>query len=180
MAKRFKLYEGDLFKIPVKDDLVSIGQIVEIGAINSVFIMCVFNLIQNKNESIIISEVVKSEILFLCNSNDAKLYHKDWEIIGNYKDNLKDIKMPYFRLGLSNDNAYIVNHLGKRLLPISEEIFDMLNYKTEVGPIRFENALRAYYGYDEWIDDNYNIILYSNTLKSIEIAKSLGIDVDSL
>jgi len=68
--------------------------------------------------------------------------------------------------------------LAQRLLPISEEIFDKLNYETEVGPIRFENALKAYYGYQEWKDEDYNVILYSYTLESIEIAKSLGIEVD--
>jgi len=178
MAKRFKLFNGDIFTIPFKDDILGFGQIVEIGVINSVFIMCVFKFIQNKNNVINLNDLYNSEILFLCHSNDAKLYHKDWEIIGNYTENLKDIKLPYFRLGFRDDNAHIVNHLAQRLLPISEEIFDKLNYETELGPIRFENALKAYYGYQEWKDEDYNVILYSYTLESIEIAKSLGIEVD--
>lgn len=181
MAKRFKLEIGDIIALPIKDNYQGIGQIVsEYEKLSGGFLLRVYDIKHNEKEEFILESLNKMNVLFQAYTFDAKLYHKDWEVIVNYTDNLKDIKLPYFRLGLRDDNAYIVNHQGKRILPISEKVFDNLNYKTEVGPIRFENALRAYYGYNEWIEENYNIILYSNTLKSIEIAQALGLKPGNL
>ena len=68
---------------------------------------------------------------------------------------------------------YLVNHKGERLREIDENIFNKLMYKTEIAPIRYENALKAYYKLQEWKGEDYDKMLYTSTLDSNNIANQL-------
>jgi hypothetical protein len=49
----------------------------------------------------------------------------------------------------------------------------MLEYLTTYAPIRFENALKAHFGLQEWVPENYNEILYQKTLDSVKVAEEI-------
>lgn len=174
MAKRFKLNEGDIFTIPLGNGEFGIGQIVCFPRHEHNFIMIVF---KEKFENVNLSEINSFEILFLGYTVDAKLYNKKWEIISNETKNLSNIQMPYYKLGLPNndypDGARLVNYKGEVLANIDSNTFDKLSYETEVGPVRFEKALKAYFGLQEWVAENYDIILYEKTLESVKIAEEV-------
>ncbi len=154
--KRFKIYEGDIFTIDISEKLHGYGQIISKPHEGN-FMMIVFNL---KTESELeIETIVNSEILFMGLSLDAKLYHNHWKIIGNSKANIDKIELPVFKLGLDliDYNLKIIeNKFG----------FDINNLSnhTTFSPIRFENALKAYFGFGEWNED-YERLLYSKQFK---------------
>lgn len=177
MAKRFKINTGDIFKIPIKNSEFGLGQIAYMPNHKHDFMMIVFDKKYNVKEEINFEELKNQKILFLGYTVDAKLYNKDWEVIGNYTTNLSEIKFPCHKLGLPNDDypdgARLVDHKGNVLANIDRYTFEILSYKTEVGPIRFENALKAYFGLQEWIHEDYDKILYEKTLESVKIAEEI-------
>ncbi len=175
MAKRFKLNVGDIFTIPLAENEVGFGQIICFPRTKDVFIMVVFDakIAFSYTKEYNMEEIVTSKILFLGYSTDAKLYHKDWEVIGNYTSNISAIVMPYHRLGTPPGDIYLTNYKSERVCEIDEETFNKLNYLTNYAPIRYENALKAYFGLQEWKEEDYDKLLYKHTLKSNEIAQKV-------
>lgn len=173
MAKRIKLNIGDIFSIPINENEVGIGQIIsEHDSLSGGFIIAIYPFRTNKNDLIDSTEVVNSQPLFLGYTFDSliKVLPK-WKIIENYKDNLIKIKFPYHKI-LSNGKMVLENHKEEKVALITETIFNKLSNKTELAPIRYENALKAYFGLQEWKDD-YDELLYQNSLKSNEIANEI-------
>ena len=64
----------------------------------------------------------------------------------------------------------MVDYKGDFVVKIDENAFHKLDYRTEIAPIRYENALKAHFGYGEWKHGDYDKLLYKETLKSVEIA----------
>ena len=174
MAKRFKLNVGDVFTIPLNESEIGFGQCVTPHKNTSGgFVIAVFPIKQHKNKAIFIEEIVKHKPIFLGFTFDAKLYHKEWVIIGNYTSNIKELKLPYNRLGTPPDEIYLTDVESNIVAEISEDIFNVLSYKTEIAPIRYENALKAHFGMQEWKVEDYDKILYKHSLKSNMIFESL-------
>lgn len=177
MAKRFKLNIGDIFTIPLGNGEFGLGQIVYMPSHKHNFIMIVFNEKYKSKEEVNLNALKDLEILLLGYTVDAKLYNKDWEIIGNNLSNLLLIKLPCYKLGLPDDDypdgARLVDHKGNVLANIDKDTFDNLSYQSEVGPIRFQNALKAHFGLQEWIPEDYDKILYTKTLESVKIADDI-------
>ncbi|ANH81957.1 hypothetical protein A8C56_14150 [Niabella ginsenosidivorans] len=163
-----KLRIGDIFTIPVSEEKTGFGQIVKIPNKNN-FIIIVYENIYSGRDWPSLEEVVKDKILFLGYTMDALLYHKFWKIIGNVFPDLSKIKFPYYKLG-TFPNAMIVNYKGEKVKTISKLEFDKLQYETVVAPVRYENALKAYYKLSEWRED-YDNLLYSKTLESIQVVE---------
>jgi|APEBP8051072266_1049373.scaffolds.fasta_scaffold07191_3 hypothetical protein len=177
MKKRFKLNIGDVFTIPLNEIEVGFGQCVTAyNKESSGFGIAVFPLRQKKSElvNIDVDSVVSNTPILSGYTFDAKLYYNDWIIIGNSTKNIQDIKFPYTKLGLPPNDMYIVDPHGNILSMISEDIFNSLLYRTDYAPIRFENALKAHFGLQEWLHRSFDNLLYENTLKSIEIAQKIS------
>lgn len=174
MAKRFNLNIGDVFTIPLDNNQFGFGQVVaSYDKRSGGFVIAIFNYKSDDISNVTISEICSKEILFLGFTFDAKIYHKDWTLIGNYIANIENIIMPYYRLGTPPEEIYIVNHKGECIKDIDEKTFYKLSYKTEIAPIRYENALKAYYGLQEWKEEDYDKLLYKHSIKSKEIFESV-------
>lgn len=171
---RFKLNLGDVFAIPLGDGAYGFGQVItpyekESGST----MIAIFNYKSDQLKDVILNEVCNSDLVFLGLTFDAKLYHKDWTILGNHLPNVSTIKMPYFKLGTPPDELYLINFKSERLKKIDEELFNKLNYKSTIAPIRYENALKAYFGNQDWKNDEYNKLLYKVSLDSNKIAEDI-------
>lgn len=164
--KGLKLKPGDIFAIPISDDLEGFGQIVVVLN-KSNFIVVIFEKAYARGQRPALEEIVQGKILFQGYTMDALLYHKEWPLIGNDTANLKAIKLPYYRLGTPPD-CKLVNYEGKSMGKISREIFDKLNYQKVIAPIRYENALKAFHHAGEWRPD-YDELRYEVTLESIAL-----------
>ena len=167
---KFNLKEGDVFAIPLANDEYGFGQVVTpYNKKSGGFMIAIFDF-KSSNFQSDTEHVCNSELLFLGLTFDAKLYHKDWILIGNYIGNIASIKMPYFCLGTPPDDIYMVNAMGEKVKLINQELFDQLTYRVEIAPIRYENALKAYYGLKEWNKEDYDKLLYVHAKKSHDIA----------
>lgn len=164
-----KLKEGDVFTIPVNEDLTGFGQIVKIPSKNN-FVMAVFKDLMERNKIPETKEVVNISPLLLGFTTDAKLYHRHWEIIGNHPANIGGIKLPYFKLGIPPGDSFITDYRGLRVRPITLEEYSKLDFKWSRSPAGFEKALKAYHNFGEWRED-FDRLLYGETLKSIEVVE---------
>jgi hypothetical protein len=160
-----KIKTGDIFTIPIDDTRIGFGQIINIPNKNN-FIIVIYKLASDKDNIPRLEEIVKEEILFLGYTLDAKLYHKHWLIIDNYIDNISTIPLPYYKLGTPPDVS-IVDFKGDEIRNATQAEFDKLNYQTVVAPVRYENALKAFYKKLEWNDD-FERLMYDQTLNSIK------------
>ncbi|MDR4891000.1 MULTISPECIES: Imm26 family immunity protein [unclassified Chryseobacterium] len=157
MANRFKLNKGDVFAIPLGNSEFGLGQIINFPKTSDAFIVILFNEKITELDEFQNININDLKIIFLGYTFDAKLYYKDWQVIGNYKDNIQSVSLPFFRLGTSDD-ARLVDYKSKILKNIDEFQFNKLMYKSEIAPIRFENALKAHFGLQEWISEDYDKI----------------------
>ena len=155
-----KLTEGDVFNIPIDDKHVGFGQIIYQKNKNSgVFMIIVFKGKFKKDASLNFEEVKGSGILYMGYTMDAKLYHKHWDLMGNYPFDIDSLTLPFYRLGTPPDDIYILDYTGKKLRECTLEEFDKLHYKSSVAPIRYEKALKAYHKLLDW-DIDYDKLLY--------------------
>jgi len=174
MSRKFKLNIGDVFIIPLGNGEFGFGQIVTpYDKKSGGFMMAVFKYKVNDLTSIFIEKICHKDILLLGFTFDAKIYHKDWTIIGNYTSNIGAIIMPYYRLGTPPGELFIVNYKGERIIEIDEDVFKLLSYKTEIAPIRYENALKAYYKLQEWKEEDYDKLLYTNAIESKKLVENI-------
>lgn len=161
-----KLKFGDIFTIPITNNDVGFGQVVAFPTKSSLIII-VFEIKQKVDGNYNLENILTSAILFLGYTLDGKLYHKHWKIIGNMP--VKNVEFPYNKIGIPPDDIYITDYKGKKLRECSIGEFNSLGYQTTIAPIRYENALKAYHSLQNWINEDYNIILYEKTLNSIKI-----------
>jgi hypothetical protein len=172
---KLKLTLGDVFSIPLGNSEYGFGQVVtQYEKKSGGFMTAIFDF-KSSTKDAPLQSVCISNVIFLGFTFDAKIYYKDWIVIGNYTDNIGKIKMPYFRLGSPPDDVYIVNYKGERLKIIEEKFYSELSYRTEIAPIRYENALKSYFNLQEWNNENYGKLLYKHSLKSNEIANELNL-----
>lgn len=172
--RKLKLNLGDVFSIPLANDLFGFGQIA--GAYDKKsggFLVAIFDFKSTTLNGVQLSSICNSEIIFLGFTFDAKLYHKHWSIIGNYTENISAIIKPYNRIGTPPDEIYLIDVNNMIVSKISEDEFNDLEYKTEIAPIRYENALKAHFGLQEWKSEEYDKILYKYTLKSNEVVNTI-------
>lgn len=163
-----RLKVGDLFTIPLNGEEVGFGQIVA-RPNKATLIIVVYDLRSKVSESYNLEKVGSSNVLLLGYTLDAKLYHKHWEIIGN--NPVKDVEMPIYKVGIPPGDIFITNYKGEVIRSCTVEEFDQLIYLTVIAPVRYENAVKAYFGLQEWIDEDYNKILYKSVLASVKVLK---------
>ena len=163
-----KIKPGDIFTIPISHEKNGFGQIIVIPN-KSNFIIAVFEKVYTGHEWPSLKEIIDGNILFLGYTMDAVLYHNCWKIIGNESSNLGKIRLPYYRLGTPPD-CKLVDYKGNVIGKIDNEKFKKLSYQEVVAPVRYENALKAYYEIEEWRGD-YDQLLYSRTLESINVVE---------
>ena len=157
---KLKLKEGDVFNIPLNGEEIGFGQIIAIPDKSSLVIV-LFDKKQGIDKEIDFDKICGSRVIMLGNTFDAKLYHKDWQVIGNYTGNINNIAMPVYRLGTPPGDLYLTDYKGNRLRKITLKEFEELTYQIFIAPVRYENALRAYFGLQEWKSEDYDKLLYT-------------------
>lgn len=155
-----KLKEGDVFSISLTVNEVGFGQVIAFPNRSTIMIV-LFNHKEELSTNYNIEVICTSKIVFIGCTYDAKLYHNDWIIVGNYKANLTSINLPVYKLGTPPIEIYLVDYKGKKLRSVSLKEFNTLHYQTFIAPVRFENALKAFFKLQEWRSDDYDKILYN-------------------
>lgn len=160
-----KLKRGDIFEFSINDNTTCYGQIIDTSKKNAITVIIFEGLYKSRPE---ISELLKDKILFFGNTFDAKFYHNHWIVFNNSTTNIKEIKLPYYKIGI--EPIFIEDFFENKLRIIKNYEENILFYRSYVAPVRFESALKAYYKILNW-DDSYNELLYSNLLKGIKLVE---------
>jgi len=155
LKKEVKLQKGDIFTIPIDDNRIGYGQIIETREHD--FLIVVFDYSESDDNTTDLSAVVKSRKILMGNTLDAKFFNGDWRIVGSVTDNLKEIPLPTYKIGLPG-SLQAVSYYGNIVSTADVELDD-LEYELVSAPIRFEKALQAHFGKGEW-DERDNEILY--------------------
>jgi Immunity protein 26 len=149
--KRLKLKIGDVFSIPITKELMGYGQIVLAGTVQYIV---VFEEAYRKEEKVSAERIVSGKILLVGHTTDARLYHGMWKIIGNAPVPKERIPFPcYKRSQDTADNIVVVDFEGNILRSASKEEQQLLSYKPNFAPIRFEKVLQAKHGIGSWDKD---------------------------
>ncbi|ALM50534.1 hypothetical protein AMR72_17575 [Flavobacterium psychrophilum] len=155
--------KGDIFEFSINQSTKSYGQIIDTAKKSTITIIVFEGLYSSRPE---IKELLNDNILFFGNTFDGKLFNKHWIVFDNFIDNIKNVKLPYYKIGL--EDLYVEDFFENKLRKINKNEEDVLLYKSYIAPVRFELALKAYYKILTW-DNDYDKLLYSNVLKSNEI-----------
>jgi Immunity protein 26 len=157
---------GDIYSFPVEEKF-GIVQIVKIPDESTLTIIVFEKLF--KPEKIDLNNLDNEKILFFGTTFDGRIYNKLWNKIGNYQSNLKSIKFPYYKIGLS-EKYRIEDYDGKFIRNAKEDEIDKLNYKNITDSLPFEKMFKKYHGLlDE--EYEYDKSLYSYVLESIELVE---------
>ena len=167
--KRLRLKEGDVFTIPIDEQTRGYGQIVKIPDKHS-FIIAIFEGRWDKNESVLLDEIIKSSILYFGFTTDALLFHGRWVIIGNIKSNLSSFTMPYFKLGLPSEPQKLINYKVEVIRMATPEEAKLLDRHHSRSPIGYQNMLQAHYGIGECEQElKYNYHHIVSTLAKLNL-----------
>ena len=153
-----KLKEGDIFEIKITDNILSYGQIVSTFKKKALTIIIFEGQYTERPEVI---DIIKKDILLFANTLDAKFYHGDWIVFDNYKSNLSEIKLPYYKIGTGP--VYVEDFYENKIRKANKEDTNELRYRDYVAPVRLESALKAYYKYLDW-NEIFDELLYDKLI----------------
>lgn len=142
--KKIKVSLGDLFAIPVNNELMTIGQVVHKGSTSDVYI--IFDCVYKQGESI--NDVTNSSILFIVNTVDTKLEDSEWKVVGNKKIPEALILPTYIAETL--DGFVVLDAGGIIIRHATENDVKCLSTLRSVSPAILEDAVKAKFGNEEW------------------------------
>lgn len=154
---------GDVFLVPLDDERTGLGQIVDVLP-SELYVVIYEDAWSAPPPAEVVAGLTP---LFASLTLDAKLYHGDWEIIGNVTDNLPAIRLPLSKVRISGKMC-IENHDGSASRPATPEEAECLRFRKTVAPVRLENALKAHYKLVEqnaaYQELSYDLVVDSSTL----------------
>lgn len=166
MAKRrLRARPGQVFQVPLADNLVGYGQILAKIRPNPLFV-AMFDLISPASETLGLEAVVNSKPVLLGNTLDAKIWHGHWPVIGSREPCLDGIPFPKFKVSIGRSNAvYVISYDGNKRRRATEDEEALLELRTTVSPALFERALKAFHGIEEW-NEKFDKLRVANVNRS--------------
>ena len=140
-----KVFVGDVFLIPLDEGRYGIGQLA--GDWKGELYVVIYDKVVSAEASP--ADVDNEPLQFAALTLDAKLYHGDWRIIGNRKENIETIPQPWFKVGVDGQ-TYVEARDRSVARPATAVEATALRLRTVVAPVRLENALKALHGIGDW------------------------------
>lgn len=154
---------GDVFLVPLQEGHC-VGQIVD-EYLKMPYI-CIFEEII-KDMDISADWVSGKKPLFAHLSLDGLLYHGEWPIIGNYKNNLSEIARPAYKVGYEG-SPHVEPFHSKILRPASVDEDHFLRFRNIKAPVILEDAIKSYHGDGQW-KLNYADLYYEYAEKTAHL-----------
>lgn len=142
---------GDAFSIPLGDGRVGCGQVVGMYG-KDAYYFAVYDHVAINEDSLSIDDGLRSRVLFLALSLDAKLAAGHWTVIGQ-RPIPAAVRLPAYKEAVgSPENMEVVDSAGQRRRPASAIEAERLPNRKVIAPVRLEKALRAKHGLEPWIE----------------------------
>ncbi len=155
MSEKVNAKLNDVFGIPIANMWWGLGKIVEIYKKHTLLIAVFKKTIHG--EPCLVQDVLESDVVLLGLTQDGKLYHGHWPIVGN-DENDRDIERPCYLIG-PPERCLVEDFFGEPVRKATLEDQAKLIYRKTVAPIRFENALQAFHNVRDW-DADYDSLLF--------------------
>jgi hypothetical protein len=144
--KKIKVKTGDVFLIPIDDTRWVIGQLVD--SRNGELYVAIFPAAYHR-QNIDPRMILDQHPLFLALTLDALIYHGNWPVIGNIKENLYKFPEPAFKVG-GDDTMLLISRNQKIERRATKRELEVLKYRSMVTPMVLQNAVQAHFGLEEW------------------------------
>lgn len=151
MTAKRRFSVGDVFTVPVEDDRVGYGQIVdEWGESGGHFYFAIFDGVYPRGDVVDLDEVLSRPVVILALSMDPLLLHEHWQVV-DHRDVVEGLPWPAYKEGVSPPGAFeVVDFTGSLRRPATEDEVEQLPFRSVVAPVRLEKAFQALHGVGEW------------------------------
>ena len=146
-AKMAPVKMGDLFAIPVPDGRHGHGQVIIAG---TPFYAVIFAGLYDRQPEF--EELVGSDILLVGWTLNALLFHREWSVVGNRLPLFERIPFPSYKV-LVDGTRQVHDFTGRSYRAATGKEWELLDNKTTVAPIRYQNALLAHHSFGKWSSD---------------------------
>jgi len=173
--KKIKVKAGDVFYIPLKEDLMGFGQVLSDrkgASYNKLYIL--FDYISH--EILELDSIIRKPILAIGHLDDASLmFGNEWIIIGNTEAALNNIRYPNYLLQktlfdddgkISQTIMIVIDYEGRFLRHASNKDIEELNYPNSYTSGMFDRIIKAKYEGDfEKLNENeyYSRLLFNRS-----------------
>ncbi len=142
---------GDVFTIPLDDERVGYGQIVDRwGKSGGHFYFAVFDGVHPADAEPDLDAVLAEPLALLGLSMDALLLHGHWRVVGHREVDTAAVPWPAYKEGVSPRVFDVVDYTGQRRRRATPEEAEALPFRAVVAPIVIEDALKALHGLKNW------------------------------
>lgn len=155
MAKKNKkLSVGDVFTIPIDDDRVGVGQLVDAYEdSDGHFYMAIFDELHPAGDAPDASEVTDGKLAFLALASDGLLHDGSWEVVGRCEVDRDALPWPAYKEE-TDEGFDVVDHSGGRRRTATDKEAERLPFRTIVTTKVLEDALKARHGIGEVHEDD--------------------------
>ena len=138
---------GDIFEIPILYGRRGFGQVIVAGDV--LYVVIFENLYPDVPD---LDQLIGSSLLFAGWTLDALLFHGRWRIVGNRPPDMQRVPFPSYKV-LIDGKMHVYDFQSRDYRLATREDNEVLELKTTVAPIRYQNALIAHHGMAKWDPD---------------------------
>lgn len=161
------LNDGDIFTIPLGDGRVAVGQII--SSFHTAYYVVVFDFAAPEDElPLRVSEALRAEPVLGGLTFDALIRHGHWKLVGNRPVDGKKF-LPAYKTGADDmGNCMIEDFKGEVWRPATALEAEIIPFRGNTSPIRFEKAMKAHMGLEPW-DESYERIRVGKGVTSADL-----------
>lgn len=161
------LNDGDIFTIPLGDGRVSVGQII--SSFHTACYIVIFDFAAPEEElPSRLPEALNAEPILAGLTFDALIGHGHWKLLGNRQVDGKKY-LPAYKTGTAEmGNCMIEDFKGEVWRPATAAEAEIIPFRGNTSPIRFEKAMKAHMGLEPW-DESYERIRARNVVTSADL-----------
>ena len=141
---KLKISKGLVFAVPLSDGAFGLGQLIERQS--PIYYMVAYDV---HVRSLELDQRVLGSMkpILMGNFFDVLIHIRRWKPIGNFP--IPTVDFPCFKVK-TDDKFYVESWDRKRRREATPDDLEILEYRTDYGPIILENALKAYFGLGPW------------------------------
>jgi hypothetical protein len=142
-----RIRAGDIFEIPAPDGRRGYGQVIVAGAL---LYVAIFRDLYAEPPRL--SDLLEEDFLLVGWTLDALIHHGEWRIVGHVSPSAARVPFPSYKVRVKGV-PQVHDFTEKYHRRATAEEWELLENKTTVAPIRYQNALLAHHGFGEWRSD---------------------------
>lgn len=158
MATSGGVRAGDVFVIPVEDEEVAVGQVLNVR-LGAELLVAVMQGTCRRDEAMIVAR--SRAVVLMGLTMDALLHHGRWIVVG-HSEPRRDVPMPTFKVAVAPGRFVEESLDGSKVRDVSRSEAERMPFRKVVAPIRIDKAAKALLGFEPW-EPHYDGLLLGGT-----------------